>query len=100
MNSHGPAYPVGQTIADRSWLFPGRQPGRTIATEAIRGVLVRDGIHPPSTPQRRHVRPHRTDTHPHPGRPVDISSEKLAAAGAKLAARDWSDYVANRATRR
>jgi hypothetical protein len=33
INNHGPAsYRVGET----AWLFPGRQPGRTTATEAIR----------------------------------------------------------------
>jgi hypothetical protein len=43
MNSHGPAsYRVGDT----AWLLPGRHPGRPIATEAIRRVLVGHGIHP------------------------------------------------------
>lgn len=52
-----------------------------------------------SLPQRSHLRPRRTGTRPHLADIVGISTGK-AAAWAKLAARDWSDYVANRTVRR
>jgi hypothetical protein len=96
MNSHGPAsYRVGDT----AWLFPGRHPGRPIVTEAIRRVLVSHGIHPRGSRSAAMFALAGQVPAPVLADLVGISTGK-AAAWAKLAARDWSDYVANRAARR
>jgi hypothetical protein len=96
INNHDPAsYRVGET----AWLFPGRQPGRTIATEAIRGVLVRHGIHPRASRSAAMFALAGQIPAPILADLVGISAGE-AAAWAKLAAREWSDYVANRTARR
>jgi len=82
---------------------PGRrdrcgQPGRTIATEAIRGVLVRHGIHPRASRSAAMFALAGQIPTPILADLVGISTGK-AAALAKLAARAWSDCVANRTAR-
>ena len=93
MNSYGAApYRVGEI----AWLFPGRQPGRPIATEPIRRVLVEQGIHPRAS--RSAAMFALAGQIPAPVL-ADISRGK-AVQWAKLASRDWSNYVAKRPVRR
>jgi hypothetical protein len=68
-------------------------------TEAIRRVLVGHGIHPRASRSAAIFALAGQVSAPVLADLVGISTGK-AAAWAKLAARDWSDYVANRAARR
>jgi hypothetical protein len=96
MNSYGAAtYRVGDT----AWLFPGRHPGRPIATEPIRRVLVEQGIHPRASRSAAMFALAGQIPAPVLADLVDISPGK-AVQWAKLAARDWSDYVTARPRRR
>lgn len=96
MGSYGAAsYRVGDT----AWLFPGRHPGRPIATEPIRRVLVEQGIHPRASRSAAMFALAGQIPAPVLADLVDISRGK-AVQWAKLAARDWSDYVTNRPRRR
>jgi hypothetical protein len=76
-----------------------RQPGGTIATEAIGGVLVGHGIHPRASRSAAMFAVAGQIPAPILADLVGISSGR-AAAWAELAAGNWSDYIANRATRR
>lgn len=86
-------------IDDTTWLFPGRHPGRPIATEPIRRVLVEQGIHPRASRNAAMFALAGQIPTPVLADLVDISRGK-AVQWAKLAARDWSDYVTARPRRR
>lgn len=80
---------------DHGWLFPGRNPGKHLATENFRKELVDHGIHPGRS---RHAAlfglagslpaPVLADL-------VGIA-DTTATRWAVLAARDWSSYIAQR----
>ena len=92
MRGHGQAsYRAGDT----RWLFPGRLPGRPIVTETVRGVLVSHGIHPRASRSAALFSLASQIPAPVLADLVGISNNN-AAAWAKLAARDWSNYVTRR----
>jgi hypothetical protein len=96
MNSYGAgSYRVGGT----AWLFPGLHPGRPIATEPIRRVLAEQGIQPRASRSAAMFALAGQIPAPVLADLVDISRGK-AVQWAKLAARDWSDYVTARPRRR
>lgn len=78
------------------WLFPGGQPGRHLQTENIRRQLVEIGIKPLES-RKAALFQLAADT------PAPILAELLgttdknAANWARLAARDWTGYIADRA---
>lgn len=77
---------------DHGWLFPGRNPGRHLATENFRKELVDHGIHPARS---RHAALFSlAGALP---APVLIGiADTTATRWAALAARDWSSYIAAR----
>ena len=83
---------------DTRWLFPGRLPGRPIVTETVRGVLVSHGIHPRASRSAALFSLASQIPAPVLADLVGISNNH-AAVWAKLAARDWSNYVTRRPRR-
>jgi hypothetical protein len=77
------------------WLFPGRHPGRHLATEHIRSQLVSRGIHPAESRKAALFQLAAE-------MPTPVLADLLglvpntASRWAKLAARDWSQYAAMR----
>jgi hypothetical protein len=71
----------------------------SVPPEAIRRVLVDHGIHPRASGSAATFALANQVPAPVLADPVGISTGK-AAGWAKLAARDWSDYAANRAALR
>ena len=80
---------------DTRWLFPGRHPGRPIATETVRGDLVSHGIHPRASRSAALFALAGQIPAAILADLVGISPGK-AVQWAKLAARDWNSYVAPR----
>lgn len=92
MRGHGQAsYRAGDT----RWVFPGRLPGRHIVTETVRGVLVSHGIHPRASRSAALFSLAGQIPAPVLADLVGIA-DPTAVQWAKLAARDWSNYVATR----
>lgn len=92
MRGHGQAsYRAGDT----RWLFPGRLPGRPIVTETVRGALVSHGIHPRASRSAALFSLAGQIPAPVLADLVGIA-DTTAVQWAKLAARDWSNYVARR----
>lgn len=92
MRGHGSA---SYRLGDTQWLFPGRLPGRPITTETVRKVLVDHRIHPRAS--------RSAALFALAGQiPTPVLADLLgitpgnATQWAKLAARDWSNYVATR----
>ena len=82
---------------DTGWLFPGGRPGRYLSTESIRAQLVARGIKPHQN--RKAALFHLASTVPAPVLADLIGiTDTNAANWAKLAARDWTNYIADRAT--
>ena len=81
---------------DTGWLFPGGNPGRHLATENIRSQLVAVGIKPYEN--RKATLFHLAGDIPAPvlAELIGISTDN-AANWAKLAGRDWTSYIADRA---
>lgn len=81
---------------DTGWLFPGGSPGRHLSTEAIRAQLVAIGIKPYEN--RKATLFHLAGDIPAPvlAELIGITNDN-AANWAKLAARDWTSYIAERA---
>lgn len=95
MRGHGQAsYRAGDT----RWLFPGRLPGRPIVTETVRGVLVSHGIHPRASRSAALFSLAGQIPAPVLADLVGIA-DPTAVQWAKLATRDWSNYVARRPNR-
>lgn len=95
MRGHGRAsYRAGDT----RWLFPGRLPGRPIVTETVRGVLVSHGIHPRASRSAALFSLAGQIPAPVLADLVGIT-DTTAVQWAKLAARDWSNYVVQRQAR-
>jgi hypothetical protein len=95
MLGHGRAsYRAGDT----RWLFPGRLPGRPLVTETVRGALVSHGIHPRASRSAALFSLASQIPAPVLADLVGIS-DPTAVQWAKLAARDWSTYVARRPNR-
>lgn len=80
---------------DTPWLFPGRLPGRPLVTETVRGVLVSHGIHPRASRSAALFSLASQIPAPVLADLVGIS-DATAVQWAKLAARDWSNFVAHR----
>ena len=80
---------------DHGWLFPGRNPGRHLATENFRKELVVHGIHPGRS---RHAALFALAAE----LPTPVLADLIGIADttatrwATLAARDWSGYIAQR----
>jgi hypothetical protein len=80
---------------DTGWLFPGGKPGRHLETENIRGQLVAVGIKPYESRKAALFQLAAE-------MPAPVLAELLAITGtnaadwAKLAARDWTGYIADR----
>lgn len=96
MNGHGSA---SYRLGDIEWLFPGRLPGRPIATETVRKILVHHDIHPRAS--------RSAALYALAGQiPAPVLADLLgitrnnATQWAQLAARDWTNYVATRPSRR
>ena len=81
---------------DTGWLFPGGQPGRHLATENIRAHLVAIGIKPYENRKAALFQLATEVPAPVLAHPIGIST-KNAYEWARLAARDWSSYIAARA---
>jgi hypothetical protein len=81
---------------DTGWLFPGGTPGHHLATENIRSQLVAIGIKPYEN--RKATLFHLAGDIPSPvlAELIGITNNN-AAEWAALAARDWTNYVAERA---
>lgn len=81
--------------SDHGWLFPGRNPGRHLATENFRKELVDHGIHPGRS---RHAALFSLAS----ALPAPVLADLVGIADttatrwAALAARDWSNYIAQR----
>ena len=81
---------------DTGWLFPGGRPGRHLETENIRGQLVAIGIKPHES--RKAALFGLAASMPAPVRAELIGiTDNNAANWAKLASRDWTGYIADRA---
>lgn len=80
---------------EHGWMFPGRNPGRHLATENFRKELVAHGIHPA---QSRHAALYGLASEiPAPVLADLIGiADKTATKWAALAARDWAGYIAQR----
>lgn len=80
---------------EHGWMFPGRNPGRHLATENFRKELVGHGIHPA---QSRHAALFGLASEiPAPVLADLIGiADKTATKWAALAARDWASYIAQR----
>jgi hypothetical protein len=78
------------------WLFPGGKPGRHLQTENIRAQLVAIGIKPYES--RKAALFHLAAEMPAPVLAELLGiADTTAADWAKLAARDWTGYIADRA---
>jgi len=78
------------------WLFPGGQPGRHLQTERIRGQLVSIGIKPLES--RKAALFQLAAEMPAPVLAELLGTTDTNAANwARLAARDWTGYIADRA---
>jgi len=81
---------------DTGWLFPGGRPGRHLETENIRGQLVEIGIKPHES--RKAALFGLAAQMPAPVLADLIGiTDNNAADWAKLASRDWTGYIADRA---
>ncbi|WP_220794078.1 hypothetical protein [Nocardioides pelophilus] len=80
---------------DTGWLFPGGSPGRHIATENIRKQLVAIGLKPYEGRKATLFQLAADIPAPVLGDLIGIS-HKNAADWARLAARDWRSYIADR----
>jgi len=81
---------------DTGWLFPGGNPGRHLATENIRSQLVAIGIRPYENRKATLFQLAGDIPAPVLAELIGITNHN-AADWAKLAARDWTDYIAERA---
>lgn len=81
---------------DTGWLFPGGNPGRHLATENIRAHLVAIGIKPYENRKAALFQLAAEVPAPVLADLIGIST-KNAYEWARLAARDWSGYIAHRA---
>ena len=83
------------TPSHTGWLFPGRLPGTHLSTENIRTQLVAVGVKPYE--HRKAALFQLASDMPAPVLAELLAiTTKNAAAWAKLAARDWTDYVTER----
>ena len=81
---------------ETGWLFPGGDPGRHLSTETIRSQLVAIGIKPYEN--RKAALFHLAGEMPAPVLAELIGiTHNNATQWAKLAARDWTSYIAERA---
>jgi len=81
-----------------NWLFPGGQPGRHLQTESIRGQLVGIGIKPLES--RKAALFQLASEMPAPVLAELLGTTDVNAMNwARLAARDWTGYIADRASR-
>ena len=80
---------------DTGWLFPGGNPGHHLATENIRSQLVAIGIKPYENRKATLFQLAGDMPAPVLAELIDITN-KNAADWARLAARDWTDYIAER----
>lgn len=79
------------------WLFPGGTPGQHLSTEAVRGELVAHGIHPLQS--RMAALFQLAGEMPTPVLSDLLGISTIAATRwSALAAKDWSNYTANRRT--
>jgi hypothetical protein len=81
---------------DTGWLFPGGNPGRHLATENIRSQLVAIGIKPYENRKATLFQLAGDMPAPVLAELIGITHDN-AAAWARLAARDWTGYIAERA---
>jgi hypothetical protein len=81
---------------DTGWLFPGGSPGRHLNTENIRAQLVAIGMKPYEGRKATLFQLAADIPAPVLGELIGISN-KSAAVWARLAARDWRSYIADRA---
>lgn len=81
---------------DTGWLFPGGNPGRHLATENIRAQLVATGIKPYENRKATLFQLAGDIPAPVLAELIGITNDN-AAAWARLAARDWTGYIAERA---
>lgn len=81
---------------DTGWLFPGGNPGRHLATENIRAQLVAIGIKPYENRKATLFQLAGEIPAPVLAELIGITNDN-AADWARLAARDWTGYIAERA---
>jgi hypothetical protein len=81
---------------ETGWLFPGGNPGRHLATENIRSQLVAIGIKPYENRKATLFQLAGDIPAPVLAELIGITNNN-AADWARLAARDWTDYIAERA---
>lgn len=81
---------------ETGWLFPGGNPGRHLATENIRSQLVAIGIKPYENRKAALFQLAGDMPAPVLAELIGITNNN-AATWARLAARDWTDYIAERA---
>jgi len=81
---------------DTGWLFPGGNPGRHLATENIRAQLVAIGIKPYENRKATLFQLAGDIPAPVLAELIGITNDN-AADWARLAARDWTGYIAERA---
>ena len=81
---------------DTDWLFPGGNPGRNLSTENIRSQLVAIGIKPYENRKATLFQLAGDMPAPVLAELIGITNTN-AADWAKLAARDWTSYIAERA---
>lgn len=81
---------------DTGWLFPGGNPGRHLSTENIRSQLVMIGIKPYENRKATLFQLAGDMPAPVLAELIGVTNNK-AAACARLAARDWTGYIAERA---
>ena len=81
---------------DTGWLFPGGSPGRHLNTENIRAQLVEIGMKPYEGRKAALLQLAADVPAPVLGELIGISDNN-AAEWARLASRDWRNYIANRA---
>lgn len=81
---------------DTGWLFPGGRPGRHLQTESIRRDLVEIGIKPYESRKAALFQLAGDMPAPILAELIGIT-DNMAADWAKLAARDWTGYIADRA---
>ncbi len=81
---------------DTGWLFPGGNPGHHLATENIRSQLVAIGIKPYESRKATLFQLAGDMPAPVLAELIGITNNN-AADWARLAARDWTDYIAERA---
>jgi hypothetical protein len=81
---------------DTGWLFPGGNPGRHLATENIRSQLVEIGIKPYENRKATLFQLAGDMPAPVLAELIGLTNDN-AADWARLAARDWTGYIAERA---